>query len=81
MIELVNNTVTVSDSKADTKAILRTFIDKITFNKETKSDYKIHMIFTQYVIDILNERADKEPTAGKDAVGSFYLRYMLKLAI
>lgn len=77
VIELVNSTVAVSDSKADTKAIIRTFIDKITLNKETKSDYKIHMTFTQDVIDLLNERAHKEPTAGENAVGSFYIRYML----
>lgn len=31
VIELVNSTVAVSDSKTDTKAILRTFIDKITY--------------------------------------------------
>lgn len=81
MIGLVNSTVAVSDSKANTKAILRTFIGKITFNKEMKSDYNIHMTFTEDVIDILNESAHKEPTAGKNAVGSLCLRYMLNLDI
>ncbi len=81
VIKLVNAKVAASKNKAEIKAILRTFIDKITFNKETKSDYKIYMTFTQDVIDILNERAHKEPTAGKNAVGSFYLKYILKLAV
>lgn len=81
VIELVNNTVTVSENKAEIKAILRTFIDKITFNKETKNDYQIHMTFTQNIIDILNEKAHKEPTAGKDAVGFSHTKNNLKFYI
>jgi len=37
-----NRAVSDSDNKANTKDILRTFVDKITFNKETKTDYLVY---------------------------------------
>ena len=80
-MKVANRAIMDSDSKADTKEILRTFIDKITFDKETKSDYLIYTHFSKEIVDRLNSLTKQEPTAGKSAVGSFYLRYMLKLAI
>ena len=38
-----------------TKAILKTFVDLITFDKESKSDFKIYMKVDQLIIDRQNE--------------------------
>ena len=62
-----------SDSKKTTKAILMTFVDRITLDKESKSNFKIYMTFDQVVIDRLNEFMSSEPTAELNAVGSFVL--------
>ena len=70
-----------SDSKKTTKAILMTFVDRITLDKESKSNFKIYMTFDQVVIDRLNEFMSSEPTAELNAVDSFTLSTMLKLHI
>lgn len=48
-----NRAVSDSDNKANTKDILRTFVDKITFNKETKTDYLVytHISVKKQMID------------------------------
>lgn len=75
---LVTQLLDDSDSKAAKKAILRTFIDRITVDKESKSDYKIYMKFDDVVIAKLNEQIKKEPTAGY-AVALFLWLLHLKL--
>lgn len=70
---LANRVIDESNSKADTKSILRTFVDKITFDKESKDSYTIYTHFTEEIVDRLNELTNEEPTAGKNAVGSFTL--------
>ena len=47
VMKVANRAITDSDSKADTKEILRTFIDKITFNKSTNADYLIYTHFSK----------------------------------
>ena len=70
VMKVANRAIMDSDSKADTKEILRIFIDKITFDKETKSDYLIYTHFSKEIVDRLNDLTKEEPTAGKNAVGS-----------
>lgn len=70
VLELVNSILTDSTPKAAKKAILKTFIDKITFDKETKDNFKIYMTFNQSVVDKLNEYKNEESTANSKAVGS-----------
>lgn len=43
---------------------MRIFIDKITFDKETKDNYLIYTHFSKEVIDLLNDLTKEEPTAG-----------------
>ena len=81
VLELVNALIEDSDSKKTTKAILKTFVDRITFDKESKSDFKIYMTFDQLIIDRLNEFMSSEPTAETNAVGSFILPKILKLSV
>lgn len=80
-MKLVNALIEDTDSKKTTKAILKTFIDRITFDKETKSDFKIYMKFDQAVVNRLNEFMAKESTAELNAVDSLTLSTMLKLHI
>ena len=68
-----------SDSKKTTKAILKTFVDRITFDKESKSNFKIYMTFDQVVIDRLNEFMSSEPTAELNAVDSFVFDVVFEL--
>ena len=68
-----------SDSKKTTKAILMTFVDRITFDKESKSNFKIYMTFDQVVIDRLNEFMSSEPTAELNAVDSFVFDVVFEL--
>ena len=68
-----------SDSKKTTKAILMTFVDRITLDKESKSNFKIHMTFDQVVIDRLNEFMSSEPTAELNAVDSFVFDVVFEL--
>ena len=81
VLELVNALIEDSDSKKTTKAILKTFVDRITFDKESKSDFKIYMTFDQLIIDRLNEFMSSEPTAETHAVGSFVLSKILKITV
>jgi site-specific DNA recombinase len=81
VLELVDALIEDSDSKKTTKAILKTFVDRITFDKESKSDFKIYMTFDQLVIDRLNEFMSSEPTAETNAVGSFHLHHPVSLVI
>ena len=81
VMKVANRAITDSDSKADTKEILRTFIDKITFDKETKSDYLIYTHFSKEIVDRLNSLTKQEPTAGMNAVGSFTFSAPLELII
>lgn len=78
---LVNKLLTDTNSKVATKGILRAFIDRITFDKETKADFKIYMKFDQVVIDQLNAFMNKESTANKNAVGSLFVSSVLNLVI
>ena len=80
-MKVANRAITDSDSKADTKEILRTFIDKITFNKETKADYLIYTHFSKEIVDRLNDLTKEEPTAGMNAVGSFTFSAPLEVII
>ena len=68
-----------SDSKKTTKAILMTFVDRITLDKESKSNFKIYMTFYQVVIDRLNEFMSSEPTAELNAVDSFVFDVVFEL--
>ena len=68
-----------SDSKKTTKAILMTFVDRITLDKESKSNFKIYMTFDQVVIDRLNEFMSSEPTAELNAVDSFVFDVVFEL--
>ena len=68
-----------SDSKKTTKAILITFVDRITLDKESKSNFKIYMTFDQVVIDRLNEFMSSEPTAELNAVDSFVFDVVFEL--
>ena len=81
VLEMVNGLIEDSDSKKTTKAILKTFVDWITFDKESKSNFKIYMTFDQVVIDRLNEFMSSESTANSTAVGSFILPKILKLSV
>mgnify|MGYP001606678094 FL=1 len=81
VLELVNALIEDYDSKKTTKAILKTFVNRITFDKESKSDFKIYMTFDQLIIDRLNEFMSSEPTAETNAVGSFILPKILKLSV
>lgn len=81
VLELVNNVLADTTSKASIKAILRSFIEKITFDKETKDNFKIYMRFDQAVIDKLNTHKKAETTAGKDAVVSLRLIKRLKFYV
>ena len=81
VLELVNALIEDCDSKKTTKAILKTFVDRITFDKESKSNFKIYMTFDQVVIDRLNEFMSSEPTANSTAVGSFVLPKILKITV
>ena len=81
VLELVNALIEDCDSKKTTKAILKTFVDRITFDKESKSNFKIYMTFDQVVIDRLNEFMSSEPTAELNAVGSFVLSKILKITV
>ena len=81
VIELANRVISESGSKANTKEILRTFIDKITFNKETKADYLIYTHFSREIVDRLNDLIKEEPTEGKNSVGSLTLKNPVKLII
>ena len=81
VLELVNALIEDSDSKKTTKAILKTFVDRITFDKESKSDFKIYMTFDQLIIERLNEFMLSEPTAETNAVGSFVLHKILKITV
>ena len=76
---MVNGLIEDSDSKKTTKAILKTFVDRITFDKESKSDFKIYMTFDQVVIDRLNEFMSSEPTAELNAVDSFVFDVVFEL--
>lgn len=79
---MVNGLIEDSDSKKTTKAILKTFVDWITFDKESKSNFKIYMTFDQVVIDRLNEfMSSSEPTAELNAVGSIILPKILKITV
>jgi site-specific DNA recombinase len=77
----VNVLIEAFDSNKTTKAILKTFVDLITFDKESKSDFKIYMTFDQLITDSLNEFMASEPTAELNAVGSFVLPKILKLSV
>lgn len=81
VMKVANRAIMDSYSKADTKEILRTFIDKITFNKETKADYLIYTHFSKEIVDRLNDLTKEEPTAGKSAVGSLTLKNLIKVII
>lgn len=81
VLQLVNSVITDATPKATVKAILRSFIEKITFDKETKDNFKIYMRFNQTVIDKLNEYKNKETTADKNAVVSFSMTGSLKIAL
>ena len=81
VMKVANRAIMDSDSKADTKEILRTFIDKITFDKETKSDYLIYTHFSKEIVDRLINLTKQEPTAGMNAVGSFTFSAPLELII
>lgn len=81
VMKVANRAIMDSDSKADTKEILRIFIDKITFDKETKSDYLIYTHFSKEIVDRLNDLTKEEPTAGKNAVGSLTLKNLIKVII
>ena len=76
---MVNGLIEDSDSKKTTKAILKTFVDWITFDKESKSNFKIYMTFDQVVIDRLNEFMSSEPTAELNAVDSFVFDVVFEL--
>ena len=75
----MNALIEDSDSKKTTKAILKTFVDRITFDKESKSNFKIYMTFDQVVIDRLNEFMSSEPTAELNAVDSFVFDVVFEL--
>ena len=79
VLELVNALIEDCDSKKTTKAILKTFVDRITFDKESKSNFKIYMTFDQVVIDRLNEFMSSEPTAELNAVDSFVFDVVFEL--
>lgn len=81
VMKVANRAIMDSYSKADTKEILRTFIDKITFDKETKSDYLIYTHFSKEIVDRLNSLTKQEPTAGMNAVGPFTFSAPLELII
>lgn len=81
VIELANRVISESGSKANTKDILRTFIDKITFNKETKAGYLIYTHFSREIVDRLNDLIKEEPTEGKNCVGSLTLKNPVKLIL
>ena len=81
VMKVANRAIMDSYSKADTKEILRTFIDKITFNKETKADYLIYTHFSKEIVDRLNDLTKEVPTAGKSAVGSLTLKNLIKVII
>ena len=81
VLELMNALIEDSDSKKTTKAILMTFVDRITLDKESKSNFKIYMTFDQVVIDRLNEFMSSEPTANSTAVGSFILPKILTIIV
>ena len=81
VMKVANRAIMDSDSKADTKEILRIFIDKITFDKETKSDYLIYTHFSKEIVDRLNDLTKEEPTAGKNAVVSLTLKNLIKVII
>ncbi|OYQ67989.1 hypothetical protein B9P78_01825 [Aerococcus sp. 1KP-2016] len=81
VMKVANRAIMDSYSKADTKEILRTFIDKITFNKETKADYLIYTHFSKEIVDRLNDLTKEEPTAGMNAVGSLTLKNLIKVII
>ena len=75
----MNALIEDSDSKKTTKAILMTFVDRITLDKESKSNFKIYMTFDQVVIDRLNEFMSSEPTAELNAVDSFVFDVVFEL--
>lgn len=81
VLELVNNVLADTTSKASIKAILRSFIEKITFDKETKGNFKIYMRFDQAVINKLNTHKNAETTAGKDAVVSISMSKDLNIIL
>ncbi|OJF96198.1 hypothetical protein [Alkalibacterium sp. 20] len=62
---LVNSIVKDTTPKAIVKAILKSFVDRITFDKDSKDDYMIYMTFNQSVVDRLNEHKTRESTADK----------------
>lgn len=49
------NALLAGRNKKDIKAIYRTFIESITFNKETKGDIQIRMLFDAPIINQLNQ--------------------------
>ena len=54
VMKVANRAITDSDSKADTKEILRTFVDKITFNKESRTYFFIYTHFSKEIVDRLD---------------------------
>lgn len=54
VMKVANRAITDSDSKADTKEILRTFVDKITFNKESRTYFLIYTHFSKEIVDRLD---------------------------
>lgn len=79
--ELVGSLIQPDTPKKTIKAILLTFVDRITFEKETKNNLQIHVTFDQSTIEKLNTYTSKEPTAGKSAVGSLTLKNLIKVII
>ncbi len=81
VMKVANRAIMESDSKADTKEILRTFIDKITFFFDDTANYEIYTHFSKEIVDRLNDLTKEEPTAGMNAVGSLSLKSSAKLII
>lgn len=73
VLTFVNELIADSDAKKTTKLILKAFLDKITFNKNTKQDITMHLCFDQPTVNKLNSITKSDSTANSKAVGSFTL--------
>lgn len=80
-LQLVGRLIQPNTPKKTIKAILQTFVDRITFEKGTKNNIQIHVMFDQSTIDNLNTYTSLEPTAGKNAVGSLTFKNLIKVII
>ena len=81
VMKVANRAITDSDSKADTKEILRAFVNKITFNKESRAYFLIYSHFSKEIVDRLNHLTKEGPRVRKNAVEPFTFSAPFELII